>query len=70
MFAVKNGGVNLPIIIENDVWIGPNVTIFKGVTIGSGSIISAVSIVTKDIPKFVIAAGNPARVIRKRFEIT
>ncbi|MGL5354981.1 MAG: CatB-related O-acetyltransferase [Cetobacterium sp.] len=55
------------IIIEDDVWIGANVVILSGVTIGRGSIIGAGSIVTKDVEKYSIAGGNPARVIRKRF---
>lgn len=53
-----------PITIEDDVWIGANATICGGVTIGKGSIIGAGSVVTKDIPSGVIAAGNPCRVLR------
>lgn len=53
-----------PIIIENDVWLGMNVTVLKGVTIGEHSIIGANSVVTKDIPANSIAAGNPCSVIR------
>jgi acetyltransferase-like isoleucine patch superfamily enzyme len=53
-----------PIIISDKVWIGMNVTILKGVTVGEGSVIAAGSIVTKDIPAWSLAAGNPARVIR------
>lgn len=54
-----------PITIEDDVWIGANATIIGGVTVGKGSIIGAGSVVIRDIPQGVIAAGNPARVIRK-----
>lgn len=52
------------IIIDNDVWIGFNSVILKGVKIGRGAIVAAGSIVTKDIPEFVIVAGNPAKVIK------
>lgn len=54
-----------PITIEDDVWIGANSIILKGVTIGARSIIGAGSVVTKDIPADCIAAGNPCRVINK-----
>jgi maltose O-acetyltransferase len=57
------------IIIEDDVWIGFNSTILKGVKIGKGSIVAACSVVTKDVPEFVIVAGNPARVIKKLSEL-
>ena len=53
-----------PIIIEDNVWITSNVTILPGVRIGENSIIGAGSVVTKDIPKNVFAAGNPCRVIK------
>jgi len=54
-------------IIENDVWIGQNTFVKAGVKIGSGSVIGAGSVVTKDIPPYAIAVGNPCRVIRFRF---
>lgn len=53
-----------PITIGDDVWIGGNVTINPGVTIGSDVVIGSGSVVTKDIPSHVVAAGNPCRVIR------
>ncbi|WP_156300441.1 sugar O-acetyltransferase [Streptobacillus canis] len=53
-----------PITIEEDVWIGGNVTILPGVKIGKGSIIGAGSVVNKDIPEKVTAAGNPCRIIK------
>ena len=53
-----------PVTIEDDVWIGANCIVLKGVTIGARSIIGAGSVVTKDIPADCIAAGNPCRVIR------
>lgn len=53
-----------PIIIEDDVWIGANSIVMKGVTIGAHSIIGAGSVVAKSIPSDCIAVGNPCRVIR------
>ena len=55
------------IIIENDVWIGANSTIMSGIRIGNGSVVAAGSTVTKDIPPYSIVAGNPAKVVKKRF---
>ena len=54
----------LPIHVEEDVWIGGNTVVMAGVTIGKGSVIGAGSVVTKDIPPYVLAAGNPCRIIR------
>ena len=54
-----------PIIIEDNVWIGADVTILPGVTIGKGSVIGAKSLVTKDVPANVVAYGNPCRVVRE-----
>jgi len=56
------------VIIGNDVWIGSGVTILSGVTIGDGAIIGCNSLVSKDIPPYTIVGGNPAKVIRYRFE--
>lgn len=53
-----------PVTIENNCWIGANVTICPGVTIGENSVIGAGSVVTKDIPANVVAAGNPCKVLR------
>lgn len=53
-------------IIEEDVFLGCNCTILKGVRIGKGSIIGAGSIVTKNVPEYSIYAGNPARLIKRR----
>jgi maltose O-acetyltransferase len=57
-----------PVVIENDVWIGSRVTILKNVCVGSGAIIAAGAVVTKDVPPMAIVGGNPARVIRYRNE--
>lgn len=53
-----------PITIEDNVWIGANCIILPGVCIGNGSVIAAGSVVTKDIPPFVVAGGNPAKVVK------
>ena len=54
-----------PIVIEDNVWIGAGVHIMGGVTIGRNSVIGAGSVVTKDVPENVIAAGVPCKVIRE-----
>jgi acetyltransferase-like isoleucine patch superfamily enzyme len=59
-----------PIMIGNDVFIGMNVTILDGVKIGNGAIIGAGAIVSKDIPDYAIAVGNPIRIIKYRFPKT
>jgi acetyltransferase-like isoleucine patch superfamily enzyme len=56
------------VTIGSDVWIGGHSTVLSGVTIGTGSVIGAASVVTKSIPEFAIAVGNPARVVGMRFE--
>ncbi|MCS3180245.1 acyltransferase [Bacteroides thetaiotaomicron] len=58
-------GVSKPIVIEDDVMIGVNCIILKGVTIGSRSIVAAGSVVTKSFPSDCIIGGNPAKLIRK-----
>ena len=55
-------------VVGNDVWIGQNVTVMPGVHIGDGAIIAADSVVTKNIPPYCIAGGNPCKVIRQRFD--
>ena len=57
-------GKRKPIRLHDNVWIGDGVTICKGVTIGENSVIGTGAIVTKDIPPNVVAAGNPARVVK------
>jgi len=54
-----------PVIIEDDVWIGMNSIILKGVTLGRGSVVAAGSVVTKNVPPMNLVAGNPARIIKK-----
>ncbi len=54
-------------IVEHDVWIGAHVLLANNITIGTGAVIAAGSLVTKDVPPYAIVGGNPARIIRKRF---
>lgn len=53
-----------PVIIEDNVWIGRDARILKGVTIGEGSIVALGAVVTHDVPKYSVVAGNPARVVK------
>lgn len=55
-------------VVGNDVWIGQNVTVLPGTHIGDGAIIGANSVVAGDIPAYCVAAGDPCRVIRRRFD--
>ena len=61
---INTSGASNPVVIEDYVWIGANSIILPGVTIGKGTVIGAGSVVTNDIPEMVVAAGNPARVIK------
>ena len=61
----QNNEIAKPVNIVDDCWIGGQVVICPGITIGSGSVIGAGSVVTKDIPENCLAVGNPAKVIRK-----
>ena len=63
----RNQGLEIawPITVGNNVWIGGNVAVMPGVTIGDNTVIGGGSVVTKDIPSGVVAAGNPCRVIRE-----
>ena len=54
-----------PVIVENKAWIGFNVIILKGVSIGEGAIVGAGSVVTKDVPAYCVVAGSPARIVRQ-----
>lgn len=58
---------DMPVVIEDDVWVGANVTILKGVTIGHGSVIAAGAVVTKSFPPYSIIGGIPAKLIKMRF---
>lgn len=54
-----------PLIVEDDVWIGFNAIVLKGVRIGRGAVVGAGSVVTKEIPPFTVVVGNPARAVGK-----
>lgn len=54
-----------PVHIKKNAWIGANVTILPGITIGENSVVGAASVVTKDVPDNVVVVGNPAKVIKK-----
>jgi acetyltransferase-like isoleucine patch superfamily enzyme len=64
----KNDITKGDVIIGNDVWIGLNATILPGVKINDGAVVGANSVVTKDVPPYAIVAGNPAKLIRMRFD--
>jgi maltose O-acetyltransferase len=65
---MSQGSSKKPVVIEDDVWLAANVMVLPGVTIGKGAVVAASSVVTRSIPAWAIAAGNPARVVgwRKR----
>ena len=62
--------ISKPVRIEKNVWLGESVSVLPGVVIGEGSIIGANSVVNKDIPKYSIAVGSPARVVKKYSNIS
>ena len=63
----SNGGAGTTSHIGHDVWIGHGAIVLPGRNIGTGAVIAAGAIVTKDVPAYTIVAGNPARPIRRRF---
>lgn len=65
----KNLDHDAPVVIEDDVWCGANVTILKGVTIGRGSVVAAGAVVNKSMPPYSIIGGVPAKVLKYRFTI-
>lgn len=56
------------VVIGNDVWIGKGVTILSGVTINDGAVIGAHAVVAKDVPPYAVVVGNPARIVKYRFD--
>ena len=63
----ESNSIDNTVHIENDVWIGYGALILPGITISNGAIIGAGAVVTKDVPPYAIVGGNPARIIRYRF---
>ncbi len=61
----RNGIVKRPIVIGNNVWIGAAATILPGVTIGDNAVVAAGAVVSRDVPASTIAAGVPARVLKR-----
>lgn len=61
----RSAGASKPVTIGNNVWLGSRVMVLKGVTIGDNSVVAAMSVVTRDIPANCVAAGMPAKVIRR-----
>ncbi len=61
----EQGVSTSPIVIEDETWIGANVVVLAGVTIGKHSVIAAGSIVTKDVPPYSVVVGNPARIVKQ-----
>ena len=55
-------------VVGNDVWLGYSALVMPGVRIGDGAVVAAASVVTRDVPPYAIVAGNPARIVRMRFE--
>ncbi len=66
MLPYDNYSLLKKVTIEKNVWIGDGAMIVPGVTIGEGSVIAMGSVVTKDVPKYSVVGGNPAKVIKKR----
>lgn len=64
---IKEENDDADIIIEEDVWIGANVTILKGVTVGRGSVIGACALLIKNVPPYTVVGGVPAKIIGFRF---
>jgi acetyltransferase-like isoleucine patch superfamily enzyme len=56
------------VVIEHDVWVGWKATLMSGVTVRSGAVVGAEAVVAKDVPEYAIVVGNPARVVKYRFD--
>lgn len=62
------GHTSAPVVIERDVWIGSHAVVLKGIHIGTGAVVAAGAVVTKDVPPYAVVAGVPARLLRYRGE--
>jgi acetyltransferase-like isoleucine patch superfamily enzyme len=67
-FDRKGSQTKGDISIGHDVWIGHGVTILSGVTIGHGAVIGAMAVIAKDVPPYAVVVGNPAKIIKYRFD--
>lgn len=65
----KTGHEDLGVAIEDDVWVGARAVILRGVTVGRGPVVGPASVVAKSVPPYAIVAGNPARVVRFRWDV-
>lgn len=68
--ATIEAGLRGDTVVGNDVWLGRKATIMPGVTIGDGAIVGARAVVAGDVPPYAVVVGNPARVVRMRFDAT
>lgn len=66
--AAEKYGTKGDTVIGHDVWLGYGATLMPGIRVGNGAIVAAQSVVTKDVPDYAIVGGNPARVIRHRYD--
>ena len=60
----RSSGPCLPVIVKNNAWIGSRALILKGVSIGTNSVVGAMSVVTRNVPDNCVVAGNPARLVK------
>lgn len=65
----KSGNEDLGVVIEDDVWVGARAAILRGVRVGRGSVVGAGAVVTKSVPPYAVIAGNPARVVRFKWDV-
>ena len=66
--APENKNIKTSPVIGNDVWIADEAVIYGGVTIGDGAVVAGYAVVTKDVPAYSVVAGNPAKVVKYRFD--